>query len=236
MKWILPLLLFASVNLNCQNLKPKEPVLHYLIREPKIKSGKPPVIILMHGIRSNERDLFSFADLLPAQFLVVSARAPYSLGNDGYAWYHADFSTDTPVINAEEAEKSRAVVIQFINELKAVHPFDETKVYLCGFSQGAIMSYSVGLTHPELVKGIAVMSGRVLEEVKPKVVKNKVLKKLSVFISHGINDNVIKVQNARNAKTYLESLGISPTYKEYTEVHSINNDMLTDLVNWLSKK
>jgi Rps23 Pro-64 3,4-dihydroxylase Tpa1-like proline 4-hydroxylase len=35
---------------------------YYLFKEPKIKSAKPPVIILMHGFGSNEKDLFSFAN------------------------------------------------------------------------------------------------------------------------------------------------------------------------------
>ena len=34
--------------------------------------------------------------------------------------------------------------------------YDEREVYLCGFSQEAIMSYSVALTRPDLVKGIAI--------------------------------------------------------------------------------
>ncbi len=120
-------------------------VLYYIVHQPKIKTEKPPLIILLHGIGSNEEDLFSFADELPGNFLVVSVRAPYALGANAYAWYHADFSTDKPVLNKEEAEKSRNTIIQFINELKKQFVFDVKQIYLCGFSQGAIMSYSVGL-------------------------------------------------------------------------------------------
>ena len=106
MKKILVILLVATVNMTSQNIKTKEIALHYLVREPKIKSGKPPVVILLHGIGSNEQDLFSFADQLPDNYLVVSARAPYAIGKDSYAWYQADFSTDKPVIDAEQAEKA----------------------------------------------------------------------------------------------------------------------------------
>ena len=53
------------------------------------------------------------------------------------------------------------------------------------FSQGSIMVYSVGLTVPEKIKGIAIMSGRLLEEVKPIINQKNKLKNLKIFISHG---------------------------------------------------
>lgn len=239
MKRFIPLFIFfISLNAITQscNLKKSETVLHYLVREPKIKSLNPPLIILLHGIGSNEHDLFSFADHLPDKFLVVSAQAPYSLGNNGYAWYHADFSTPKPTFNKEEAEKSRNTIIQFIRELKTQHPFDDKQVYLVGFSQGAIMSYSVGLTRPDLIKGIAIMSGRLLEEVKPLIKPNEKLKQLNIFISHGTNDPVLNIQNARDAVAYLKTLDLNPTYKEYPEGHAINNEMLSDLIGWLNRK
>ena len=143
------------------------PSLYYIFKEPKIKSAKPPVIILMHGVGSNEKDLFSFANQLPDSFLIISLRAPIKSGNDSYAWYHLSFENGKPISNPIEAEASRLMIIDFINTLKNKHAFNEKRVYLCGFSQGSIMAYSVGLTVPEKIKGIAIMSGRLLEEIKP---------------------------------------------------------------------
>jgi predicted esterase len=48
----------------------------------------------MHGYGSNEHDLFSFADYLHDDFLVVSVRAPYSLQPMGYAWYAIHFDQE----------------------------------------------------------------------------------------------------------------------------------------------
>jgi phospholipase/carboxylesterase len=208
-------------------------MLHYIHKEPEIKSDKPPLIILLHGVGSNEQDLFSFADQLPARFLVVSARGPYKLGQDSYGWYHIDYSTGKSVSNKEEAEKSRNTLITFIDELSTIHSFDKSQVYLCGFSQGAIMSYSVGLTHPEKVKGIALMSGRLLEEVKPLVAPKDKLQKLDIFISHGTKDPVLNIAYAREAHAYLQQLGLNPVYKEYPEPHTISRDMFVDLLKWL---
>src|SRR5436190_18070577 len=67
-------------------------VLHYLVREPKIKSGPKKAIILLHGVGSNEKDLFSLADQLPDDFLVICPRGQFTLGPGRYAWFNVDFS------------------------------------------------------------------------------------------------------------------------------------------------
>lgn len=211
------------------------PSLYYIFKEPKIKSAKPPVIILMHGVGSNEKDLFSFANQLPDSFLVISLRAPITLSKDSYAWYHLSFENGKPISNPVEAETSRLMIIDFINNLKNKHAFNEKRVYLCGFSQGSIMAYSVGLTVPEKIKGIAIMSGRLLEEVKPMIASKDKLKNLKVFISHGTNDNVLSISNAREANSYLKQVGINATYKEYSEPHTISNAMFNDMLIWLKK-
>jgi len=220
------------------NFKEKDKLntLHYLVKHPKTENSKTSLLILLHGVGSNEKDLFSFADKLPDNYLIISARAPYNIGPDSYAWYEVDFSTGTSVINKEKAEKSRNTIIEFIDELKTKYTFDDKQVYLCGFSQGAIMAYSVGLTRPDKVKGIAIMSGRLLEEVKPLIKPSDQLKQLQVFISHGTQDNVLGIHYAKESVAYLKGLGINPAFKEYSEGHGINNDMLNDLVNWLNSK
>ena len=86
------------------NAAPTGTRLHYLMRGPKVASAKPPLLLLLHGVGSNEADLFSFADQLPDEYLVVSARAPITLGPESYAWYQVDFSTGTPIFNAQQAE------------------------------------------------------------------------------------------------------------------------------------
>ena len=238
MKLYIVTIVFFSITVNSiaqGAIKPSAPSLYYIFKEPKIKSAKPPVIILMHGVGSNEKDLFSFAPQLPDSFLVISLRAPITLSKDSYAWYHLTFENGTRVGNPAEAEASRLMIIQFINQLKTKHAFNEKRIYLSGFSQGSIMAYSIGLTVPEKIKGIAVLSGRLLEEVKPLIAPKEKLKNLSVFVSHGTKDGVITINYARDAITYLKNLGITPTYKEYPEAHTISPAMFNDMLKWLKK-
>lgn len=207
--------------------------LHYLVRRPTAPAERPPLLLLMHGVGSNERDLFSFAEQLPGEYLVVSARAPHVLGPDSYGWYRVDFSTGKPVYDLQQAEESRHTLVTFLGELTTAHPYDPQRVYLCGFSQGGIMAYSVGLTRPDLAAGIAPLSGRLLEEVKAEVKPSTELQRLRVFIGHGTQDPVLPVHYAHEAEAYLRSIGITPVLKTYPAPHTITSEELSDLVHWL---
>lgn len=214
--------------------------LQYLVRDPKIPIQNPPLLLLLHGVGSNERDLFALADVLPESFLVISVRGPLTLGRDRFGWYEISFNNGIPKIDLSQQEKSHQLLLQFLAHLHEEFSFDETNVWIGGFSQGAVMSYSVGLEHPEEIKGILALSGRLLEETKQKVNANRNSKDLAkqqkIYISHGTGDNVIPVTAARSAKEYLESTGLNPHYEEYTDGHTINQAMLNDLVDWLEKE
>ena len=193
---IITAIILLSFTLIASQIKNTSTVLHYLVREPEIKSEKTPAVILLHGVGSNEQDLFSFADQLPAKYLVVSARAPITLDNNSYGWYRINFANGKTQFIFEEEEQSRNDIITFIEQIRKKYSIDANQIYLIGFSQGAIMSYSVALTRPDLVKGIAAVSGRLLEEIKPKIAAPEKMQHLKVLISHGKNDNVLPVNNA----------------------------------------
>lgn len=212
----------------------QQPKLHYLVRQPKVKTVNPPLLILLHGVGGNEQNLFSFADALPDNYLVVSARGPLTLGANSFAWFQVDFSSGRPQINEKQAEVARLTLLDFIESLKKDLDFDDKQVYLMGFSQGGIMSYSVALTEPEKIKGIAVMSGRLLPEVKPLVADEKRLSKLKIFVSHGRQDQVLHFPFATEAVDYLKSKGLNPDFHAYDEGHTINQQMLVDVRRWLN--
>ncbi|MEI7502876.1 MAG: hypothetical protein WCJ61_06295 [Paludibacter sp.] len=207
--------------------------LQYLVRKPKTETENPPLLLLMHGVGSNEQDLFSLTQYLPDNYLIISARGPFTISPNSFSWFQVSFATGVPVISYAQAEESRNTIIQFIESLKTQFHFNENEIYVGGFSQGGIMSYSVGLTRPDLIKGIAVMSGRLLKEVKPQIALSDKLSNLKVYISHGTSDNVLSIEYAREANAYLKTINISPTFNEFEGGHTITNEMLVGLIYWL---
>lgn len=205
--------------------------LQYLVRETKEVTGKRKAIVLLHGVGSNEQDLFRVGNQLPGDFLVIVPRGKYTLGAGRYAWYQVDFSTGRPVINAGQEASSRETIFSFIKEVKQQYHIDE--LYLGGFSQGAIMSYTIGLLHPDEVDGIIALSGRILDEIKDTAQKNRFQKWPKVFVAHGLQDRTLPIHFARQAKDYLENVNIPLSYHEYDMGHMISGEVITDLINWL---
>lgn len=227
------LILISIFSFTIMNSSKEKTTLHYLLRQPKTEITNPPLLLLLHGVGGNEQNLFSFANDLPDNFLVVSARGPLTLGPESFAWFQVNFTSGHPQINEQQAEAARVTILDFIESLKNELDFDDKQVYLMGFSQGGIMSYSVALTEPEKIKGIAVMSGRLLPEVKPLIADEKRLEKLKVFVSHGRQDAVLSFPFATDAVSYLQTKGIKPEFHQYEEGHTINKQMFDDVNLWL---
>ncbi|NBU80928.1 MAG: alpha/beta fold hydrolase [Flavobacteriaceae bacterium] len=208
--------------------------LHHLVKEPKIKKEKNPLLLLLHGYGSNEADLFSFATELPEEYYVISARAPYDIMYGSYAWYAINFDADeNKFSDIGQAQQSRDIIANFIDELVANYPIDSGNVTLIGFSQGSILGYAVALSYPEKVKRLVAMSGYLNTEIALEGFVNNDLSNLKIFASHGTVDQVIPVEWARKSIPTLENLGISIVYKEYPVGHGVAPQNFLDFKNWL---
>lgn len=208
--------------------------IEYLIREPRIKKEKNPLLLLLHGYGSNEEDLFSFAPELPDEYYVVSARAPYNLQPYGHAWYAITFDADeNKFSDNDQARESRDLIARLINELVTDLPIDFQDVSLIGFSQGTILSYAVALSYPEKIKNVIALSGYLNPDLLVSGYENKNFNHLKIFASHGTVDQVIPVEWARKAPELLQKLGIDVTYKEYPIGHGVSPQNFYDFKNWL---
>lgn len=208
--------------------------LHHLVREPKIKLDKNPLLLLLHGYGSNEEDLFSFASELPKEYFVVSARAPFDMMYGSYAWYAINFDADeNKFSDIGQAQTSRDIIANFIDELIAEYPIDQENVTLIGFSQGCILSLAVGLSYPEKVKRVVGMSGYFNEEIALTDYDKNDFSNLTIFCSHGTVDQVVPVDWARKSEPKLKALGIAVTYKEYPIGHGISPQNFYDFKTWL---
>ncbi|RVT77350.1 alpha/beta fold hydrolase [Flavobacterium sufflavum] len=208
--------------------------LEYLIREPKIKLDKNPLLLLLHGYGSNEADLFSFASELPEEYYVISARAPYDLQYGSYAWYAINFdANENKFSDHEQAKLSRDLIAQFIDELVANYPIDEKQITLLGFSQGAILSHAIALSHPDKVQKVIALSGYISEPIFEENYKNNDFSNLKVFAAHGTVDQVIPVEWARKTKAFLDNLSVKSVYHEYPIGHGVSPQEFNDFKNWL---
>ena len=209
--------------------------LHYIVREPKETTTNPPLLILLHGYGSNEQDLFSFAEELPDNLLIVSAQAPLSMGFGGYAWYSINFDDKNGKFSdLKEAKESIDKIAVFVDEIKKKHNTNPDKTFLLGFSQGAILSYSLSFFYPNKVQHVIALSGYINKELLPENISNKII--TDYYCSHGSVDQVLPVDWARKSKPFLDNLGLNCEYSEYPVGHGVAPQNFYSFKTWIEKR
>ena len=209
--------------------------LQYLVRKPVTASENPPLLILLHGYGSNEQDLFSFAEELPDEFLIISAQAPLTMSAGSYAWYSINFDDrDGKFSDLKEAKESIDKIAIFIDEIKAKYKTNPNKTFLLGFSQGAILSYSLSFFYPNKVQNVIALSGYVNDELLPETISKDI--KTEYYGSHGSVDQVLPVEWARKNKPFLENLGFNYEYSEYPVGHGVAPQNFYSFRKWIIER
>lgn len=200
-------------------------------REGATAGAAPPLLLLLHGRGSDERDLLGLAGALDPRFLVVSARAPDSLP-PGYHWY------DLLAVGRPEPEsfaRSRALLARFVGEAVAAYGADASQVFSLGFSQGAVMTGTLLLTRPDLIAGAVMLSGY-LPLRSGLAIDAAALERKPAFVGHGTSDAVISADFGREARAFLGQAGADLTYHEGRFDHRITPEELAAVAAWLTAR
>ncbi|WP_273822820.1 MULTISPECIES: alpha/beta hydrolase [Pseudomonas] len=194
-----------------------------------------PLVIFLHGYGSNEDDLFGIRESLPDNYTVLSVRGRLELSSGGYQWFHKRTDAAQYDGNSDDLKLSAEALTDFVQRVTEKYHTRPEKVFLVGFSQGAMMTYEVALRHPEVLHGIAALSGRLLPVVRTQARTPANYRNLSVFIGHGTADPQVPYAGATDALTYLKSLSIEPQFHSYPGVvHTISATEVIDLANWIA--
>ena len=210
--------------------------LQYTVREPENITPKTPLLILLHGYGSNEQDLFSFAPTLPADWLIVSFRAPFNTDYEGYSLYDIDLMDEENRIDVTQAKESQDAILENILKITNQYGLTDNQTHLCGFSQGGILSYSLALNNPDLFTKVACMSCYAEEKLLTNRVKDKKkIEKLRFFISHGTDDVIIPLEWGRKAADLLYEMNAYFSFREYMSGHGVNQKNYMDLMDFFGK-
>ena len=197
-------------------------------------------VLLLHGVGGNERNLEALARDIDPRVEVLLVRGPLTLGPGQFAWFQVSFAGGEPSINAAQADQSRTRLITLIRSIRASgetnpssNPTSIVPVVIAGFSQGGIMSASVGLSAPDAVRGFGLLSGRILPEIRPLLAPREALAHVNAFVAHGEYDNKLPVEWAQRADALLTEQGLPLTSRRYPIGHEINGDMASDFIEWL---
>jgi phospholipase/carboxylesterase len=198
-----------------------------IVHRARPAAGEPEgALVLSHGRGADELDLLPLLDLLdPEQRLVgLLPRGPLALPPGGSHWYivreigYPDQETFTETLAAASAWLDAALD-------EAGVPIERT--VLGGFSQGAVMSYSLGLAASRArPAGIVAMSG-FIPHVEGFELDLETAAGLPISISHGTYDPVISVDFGHHARDRLREAGADVHYREDPVAHQIAPGALT---------
>lgn len=214
----------------------KEVSLVHLVRQPNPQVASPPLLIILHGVGANERNLHEpLAPYFDPRFLVVSVRSPIELGPDRFGWYQVGFSETGVIIDPKEEDAGREKLLEVIDEIVQYYEVDASKVFLLGFSQGAIMSSAAVLSAPEKIRGAVLLSGKTPMAIDQHLASKSAIQKVAVFMSHGRNDKVLPITDGQQLKEKLEKAGVKNLiYKEHNGAHQLDGQHIREVISWLS--
>lgn len=217
-------------------LQRKHLSLTYLDLAPSVAENAP-VLIMLHGYGSNEKDLIQLAPKLNGSFRYISARAPHTLDFGMFGWFPIEFTANGITVDHEAAGKARTLLITFIKEIIAEYCPEGSRVFLMGFSQGSVMSYLAAFEKPDLLHGVIACSGQLPEKTLPdKTTLDPSLHKLPFLVMHGIHDEVLPVSKGRAANEWLRQHVQDLTYREYPVAHQISESGIELIRVWLEEK
>jgi phospholipase/carboxylesterase len=183
-------------------------------------------LVLFHGRGADEHDLLPLLEALDPERLFdgFCPRGPLSLPPGGAHWY---------AVRRVGFPDPGSFVRGYVAACRFVDSLPHARIVLGGFSQGAVMSYSVGLgvgrPRPAALTAfsgfIPTVEGWSLDTQQPFP---------PIAISHGTYDEIISVEFARRSRAQLEAAGADVLYREFPMGHSIDPSFVAELRPWLA--
>lgn len=201
---------------------------HNILKGTLFGTPENEILIQLHGIGSNKEDLFSFAQMLPRKYTIISVQAPLAYYG-GWAWYNLYPSADGFISNIPEAKSALSQIQQFIHQVTKTI-LCKPKISLMGFSQGAILSLAAAFNAPQNINKVVAMSGYINQDL----LENKSLSAdIQILATHGLEDEVIAFEKAKSSYEPLREK-TNFNFKSYQMGHNINNPCLQDVIDFLN--
>lgn len=201
----------------------------FRVSTPLINSKKKRMLLLLHGHLGNENVMWILASPLPVDYLILAPRAPINMGTKQYSWHKINPQWPT----LQEYKKITQQLLDRVDVFSKNNNFFPKSIDVMGFSQGAIVAYSLAFLHPERITKIAALASFIPEIWKSEIKGGSLIKK-EFFIAHGSQDEIIPIQKAKKAADWLEDQGANVTFCLSDTGHKLNSKCLKGLGEFFS--
>ena len=181
-------------------------------------------LVLFHGRGADERDLYPLLDALDPErrLLGITPRGPLALPPGGAHWYRlGGIPTPDPSTFFPSFEAAGALLDGL--------PVPIERVVIGGFSQGAVMSWALGLGAGRPRPAAIIALSGFMPEVEGFELDLSDLDGYPVAVAHGSLDPVIPVEFGRAAAERVRAAGADLLWRETPVPHTIDPRVLPEL-------
>ncbi len=178
------------------------------------------LVVLLHGIKGNGKQMLPFAEELAATNEVVAiapSAQPLPAGLGGEDGIPATMMKAFP--HWWLYESNRSFPLEAIKKARSLYPIDPDRIVLCGVSMGGYGTWNVGLRHSDRFAAIAPLAGGLSrlgtvgmqDEKSTAIIENG--KVFPVWAAHGDKDGVVPYKPDKDTADRLKELGGDVTFK-----------------------
>ena len=197
---------------------------HVMWSAPEGERAGRPLLVMLHGHRSNERVGFELRHQLPPELVLASVRGPRQVGG-GYAWFALDATLSLGAI-----EDSGTAVLDWLRSLDRSGP-----VGILGFSQGVATAFQMVRREHERFAYAVNLSGAVVPFPVPGDTR-LAERRLPVFWGRGSADPIIPAMLVDSTRAWL-SQNTDLTERAYPGLgHNVSVTELNDLSAFIRER
>ncbi len=205
-----------------------------------------PIFLFFHGFGADAFDLLPFSQMFAhlsprPRWLFPHGPLKISLGGGytGKAWFHIDFEKIQQAIQKKEWE---SVFLTFPQELVQAKALGEkliaeldiplSKLFIGGFSQGAVLATDIALSAVDKLAGLIILSGTLVDEKRwMRLASHQA--GMHFFQSHGKNDPILPFPYAVKLEHLLTSNGLEGHLHAFEGGHEIPPSTISSLSRFL---
>lgn len=197
-------------------------------------------VIWLHGLGADGNDFVPIVPELqltdlPVRFIFPNApQIPVTI-NNGYimrAWY------DIVSMNVERHADEKGIMnsVTLINDLitnEERRGIGAEKIILAGFSQGAVIALTTGLTYSKKLGGILALSGYLPRADQVFANASAANKSISIFLAHGMQDPIVPFMLGTITRDLLSQQNYNVNWHQYMMAHSVCAEEVRDIGGWM---
>ncbi len=128
---------------------------------------------------------------------------------------------------AGDVDSRAAMINDFIDAMQKKYRADDAHTFLCGFSQGAMLTIYAALTRSAALGGAFVLSGLVAGS---DLIADKITSRPPLYMFHGRDDMKVQFKTLEHSAKWLQARNIPLKIKTYADLaHRMTEDEIAEV-------